>query len=658
MFLPTTKKEFTALGWKKADIILVTGDTYIDSPYTGVAVIGKTLVKQGFKVGVVAQPDMESDIDITRLGEPELFWGITSGSVDSMVANYTASKKWRKKDDYTPGGKNNRRPDRAVIAYTNLVKRYFKHTCPIVLGGIEASLRRICHYDFWSNKIRRSILFDAKADYLVYGMGEAAVVQLALALQRQKRKDANNICESTNYRNEKSSINNRQSGLRSNNRHGRSMAAASAKKSKILTKNESYLSSNCWTDFQINHISKIKGICYISKTPIDDYIEIFPYSEVSKDKKKFTESFHTFYNNNDPLTAKGITQKQDARYLVQNPPALYPDIKEMDKIYDLEFERDVHPYYKKNGRVRAMDTIQFSISTHRGCYGECNFCAIAVHEGRTVRWRSEGSILREVKAITKHPKFKGIISDAGGPTANMYGFECKKKLTKGACRDKRCLFPTVCKSLKPDHSNQIKLFQKIEKVKGVKKVFANSGIRYDLMENDKKNGMRFFETIFANHISGQMKVAPEHSESSVLKLMAKPDVSALIEFKRKFDALSKKTGKKQFLTYYLIAAHPGCTMEEMRKLKDFTRNKLKITPEQVQIFTPTPSTYSTLMYYTEQDPFTGRKLFVEKHLPAKEKQKHTITGTMAKKPFINKSYKISNKNQNSKRSPSFGRKNR
>ncbi|MBF0229379.1 MAG: YgiQ family radical SAM protein [Desulfamplus sp.] len=612
MFLPTTPKELTALGWTNLDVILITGDTYIDSPSTGVAVIGKVLVKYGFKVGIIAQPDINSDKDITRLGEPSLFWGITSGAVDSMVSNYTALKKRRKSDDYTPGGINNRRPDRAVIAYTNLVRRYFKNTCPIVLGGIEASLRRICHYDFWSDSIRRSILFDAKADYLIYGMGESSVVQLAQAL-KYTRESA---------------------------------------------------------------ISKIRGLCYIlpnlitssngeSDYPnLSNYITLPSYEIVKQDKEKFTQSFHIFYQNNDPLTACGLIQKQDSRYLVQNPPAFYtnkkgvfcpvvdgnteyrsssPDTQLLDQIAELDFERDVHPYYKAFGKVKALDTIQFSINTHRGCYGECNFCSIAVHEGRTVRFRSEESILKEVRELTRHPDFKGIISDAGGPTANMYGFECQKKLNHGVCQDKRCIFPTICKNLKPDHSKQISILKKIQQIQGVKKVFVASGIRYDLMFADEKYGEKYLEAIVNNHVSGQLKIAPEHSENNILQLMGKsdnlPKKQSILEFKKRFDTLSERCGKRQFLTYYFMAAHPGCTLQDMELLKKFISEKLHIIPEQIQIFTPTPSTYSTLMYYTLKCPFTGKKLFVEKDIAAKEEQKNVITKNKKGKLNPNKNNK-------------------
>jgi len=557
VFLPTTKKELSHLGWDTLDIILVTGDAYIDSPFIGVAIIGKALMDKGFKVGIIAQPDMNAPDDITRLGEPCLFWGITGGCVDSMVANYTALKKRRKQDDYTPGGINDKRPDRAVIAYANLVRKYFKQPCPIVLGGIEASLRRIAHYDFWSNKIRRSILFDAKADYLLFGMAHKTVIQLAHALQAHQSPE------------------------------------------------------------------DIKGLAYISKQAAG--IPLPSFEDVQKDKKAYISSFHLFYQNNDPISAQQICQKHTDRYIVLNPPQPYSTTRELDHLHALGYERDLHPFYKKEGSVRALDTIRFSIPVHYGCYGECNFCAISVHQGRTVRSRSEASILDEAKAISNLPDFKGYITDLGGPTANMYGFECKIKLRHGACKDKRCLFPNACKNLEPDHSRQISLIRQIEQLPGIKKVFISSGIRYDLILNDKKNKTAYLKKIISDNVSGQMKIAPEHTQPHVLKLMGKQDTRSLLEFKQIFDEFSKKAGKKQFLTYYMIAAHPGCRAEDMEELKQFASRELKIQPEQVQIFTPSPSTYSTLMYYTGLDPFTLAPVFVEKSAHGKEKQKKLLT---------------------------------
>jgi uncharacterized radical SAM protein YgiQ len=566
MFLPTTKKEIKELGWDRLDVILVTGDSYIDSPLVGVAVIGKVLLNAGYRVGIIAQPDLSSDRDISRLGEPELFWGVTGGCIDSMIANRTASGRKRKRDDYTPGGINSRRPDRAVIAYSNLIRKHFKNTRPIVLGGIEASLRRIAHYDFWSDRIRRSILFDAKADYLLYGMAERSAVELAASLRDGKEP------------------------------------------------------------------GQIRGLCYISEKIPAGCLELPSFRESAEDKKSFIKMFQAFYLNNDPAIALPLAQKQDTRFLVQNPPALYLSGKELDAVHGLEYERELHPFYSRHGQVKALETIRFSIATHRGCYGECNFCAIGVHQGCTVRWRSKGSILEEARQIASHPRFKGIIQDLGGPTANMYGFECSRKTSKGCCPEKRCLFPKVCSGLTVNHAGQISLLKELRRVEGVRKVFVASGIRHDMILADKQNGTRYLQDLIRHHVSGQMKIAPEHSEERVLELMGKPGKGALLEFRDLYNKLNKKEGRKQFLTYYIIAAHPGCTETDMAKLKSFALGKLGIIPEQVQIFTPSPSTYSTLMYWTEQDPFTNRPCFVEKTFRGREKQKQVLTGPKKRNP--------------------------
>ncbi|MBE0687620.1 MAG: YgiQ family radical SAM protein [Anaerolineaceae bacterium] len=546
MFIPTTREEANIFGWQDFDIILVSGDSYIDSPYMGIAVVGHILMDAGYKVGIIAQPDISTGEDITRLGEPRFFWGVSAGSIDSMVSNYTASLKKRKSDDYTPGGQNNRRPDRATIVYTNLIRKFFKQTKPIVLGGMEASLRRIAHYDYWSDKIRRSILFDAKADYLLYGMADRSIIELADALLRG------------------------------------------------------------------NDPKLIRGLSYINKEPIQDYYPLASYEEVSSNKIAYIDSFDTFYKNNDPISAKGLIQAHGDRYLVQNPPAFSLNQQELDKIYALPYERAQHPYYERNGKVKALETIRFSISTHRGCYGECNFCAIAVHEGRTIQWRSKESILNEVEALSKIPEFKGIIQDLGGPTANMYGFECKKKTTRGTCQDRRCITPEVCTALRPNHRPQIDLLQSVCEHPQVRKVFVASGLRYDLIIDDRQSGNKYLEEILSHHVSGQLKIAPEHTDIRVLELMGKPGSEKLLEFKNRVDKLNKKLNKNQFLTYYFIAAYPGCSDREMHQLKTFTSEKLKVNPEQVQIFTPTPSTYASVMYYTEMNPFTKEPIFVEK----------------------------------------------
>lgn len=555
------------LGWDRCDVILVTGDAYIDSPYIGAAVVGRALQAAGFRVGVIAQPDAASDADIARLGAPRLFWGVTGGSFDSMVANYTASGKRRKSDDMTPGGENTRRPDRAVIAYANLIRRHFKPTAPIVLGGIEASLRRVSHYDAWSNAIRRSILFDAKADLLVYGMGEATAAELARRLHRGEP------------------------------------------------------------------IDDLRGICYIRREiPEPDaafpepVLELPPHEIVREDHHAFIAMFHALYDNADPVSAVRLVQRQDTRYLVQNPPRPVPSPAELDRIYERPYTRDLHPHDARRGHVKALDTIRFSLTTHRGCYGECRFCAIAVHQGRRVISRSEDSLVREAESFRAHPDFKGIISDVGGPTANMYGFDCARKGEKGACVGKSCLYPNVCKRLPVDHGRQIALLRRLSELPGVRKVFVGSGLRYDLILADKKAGDRYLRRLLRHHVSGQLKIAPEHVSEAVLSRMGKPGPDRLRAFVERFESVKNQDKLNLFLTYYLMAAHPGCGMDEMRELREFCLKHLKVLPEQAQIFTPSPSTWSTLMFVTGIDPFSGEKLFVERDRAGKARQKDVLKG--------------------------------
>ena len=567
MFLPTTKEELNALGWEKADVILINGDSYIDSPYSGIALLGRILEKAGYKVGIIAQPDTNNLNDISRLGEPALFWGVSAGAVDSMVSNYTALKKPRSRDDFTPGGINNRRPDRASIVYTNLIRRAFKNTKPILLGGIEASLRRISHYDYWTDKIRGSILLDAKADYLLYGMADKSILQFAEALKNGQSPQ------------------------------------------------------------------NIRGLVFASHELPENALVIPSLEEVRSDQKQFIKAFRIFYENCDPITAHRIAQKHDERYIIQNPPAKTLSQQELDEIYSLPFTREQHPYYEAQGPVKALETTRFSVVTHRGCYGECNFCAIAVHEGRTVQWRSEKSILAEIETISKLPDFKGIITDLSGPTANMYGFECSKKLAQGACKDKRCLYPKPCLMLKIDHQPSLSLLDKARKIPGIKKVFVASGIRYDMILHDPGCGKSYTRELCNYHVSGQLKVAPEHDSPKVLQLMGKPGKELLLQFKRDFDQINQDTGKKQYLSYYFIAAHPGCTIKDMQGLKTFANEELHIAPEQTQIFTPTPSTWSTLMYATETNPFTGEHIFVEKDPNQKQRQKDILTQKEQKKTW-------------------------
>ncbi len=560
MFLPTTMAEVRARGWDRLDVILVSGDTCIDHYFDGASLIGHFLIGEGYRVGIICQPDISSPDDITRLGEPLLFWGVTAGSVDSMVSNYTSLKKKRNKDDLTPGVRNDRRPDRACIAYSNLIRRHFKGTAPIVIGGIEASLRRVTHFDYWSGTLRRPVLFDARADVLVYGMGERAVLELAKLLKSRK-------------------------------------------------------------DF-----TRVRGICFISRDRPPDAVEIPSFEVCVTDKNRFSAMFRAFYGSSDPVTGKRLCQKVGDRYLVHNPPALSLTEAELDAVYEMDFEREVHPYYRGQGEVRAMDTIRFSVTTHRGCYGECNFCAIALHQGRGIASRSEDSIVKEIRALTLDPRFRGTVTDVGGPTANMYRIDCVRKQRSGACRNRRCLYPEICPELPVDHERQLSLLKRVRAIGGIKNAFVASGIRYDLVMADKARGDAYLEDVVTRHTSGQMKVAPEHTEPEILRLMGKPGNAVFLRFLELFRKINGRLKKKKYLTYYFIAAHPGCRDREMERLAGFARKVLKMAPEQVQVFTPTPSTISTFMYYTGEDYETGNPVFVERDTGKKERQKKILTG--------------------------------
>lgn len=563
MFLPISIEEVQKLGWDYIDIILISGDAYIDSPFSGVAVIGKYLVKHGFSVAVISQPDINSDKDIKLFGEPRLFWGISAGCVDSMVANYTSTGKPRKLCDFTPDGVNNKRPDRATIVYTGLIRRFFKNTKPIVLGGIEASLRRIAHYDFKTDKIRRSIIFDAKADYIIYGMGEVPILEFAKALKNNEK------------------------------------------------------------------VINIKGLCYISNdiNNINDNAIILPsYEDVANNKKIFHKMFKIFTENSQTQSAKMLIQKTGDRYLIHNPPAYYDD-NILDEVSDISFERALHPKIK--GKVKALETIKYSIISHRGCFGGCSFCAIAVHQGRQVISRSISSIEKEVQQIVNKKDFHGIISDIGGPTGNMYMMKCKKMEKYGACNHKSCLYPKVCKSMDISHKPLLILLEKISKITGIKKIFASSGIRADLVVNDRLNGKNYLNEIVKNHVSGQLKMAPESANIKVLNAMKKPDNKDFIEFCKMYYEYTKKYNKNQFISCYFIVAHPCESEKEVINTRRFIEKYLDFSPEQVQIFTPTPSTWSTCAYYTGLDE-SGHKIYVEKSLAKKEKYKKIIMGKKVK----------------------------
>ena len=558
MFLPTTEREMRALGWDAPDVILVSGDTYTDNSYNGTALIGHWLMDHGIRAAVIAQPSMEGPEDIARLGQPKLFWSVSAGCVDSMVANYTPARKFRKEDDFTPGGLNNRRPDRACIAYTNLIKKHIKGR-PIFLAGIEASLRRTAHYDFWSDSVRRSILLDSKADGIIYGMAELATLEVARCVR-----------DGEDWR-----------GTR--------------------------------------------GVCYMSSEKPDGCVEFPSYEDCASDRRAMVRLFNMFRDSCDPVTGRDAVQLHGNRYLVQRRPQRPLRTEELDSLYGSDFENAVHPYYAAQGQVRCMDTVRNSVTTHRGCYGECAFCAIAAHQGRTVVSRSEDSIVAEVERMASRKGFNGIVQDVGGPTANMYGIDCDVKASKGACRDRRCLGDRPCPKLMIDHTRQIRLLDRISGVEGVRRVFVNSGIRYDMILADRKHGEEYLRCIVEDHVSGQLKVAPEHTSDRVLGYMGKPGSRELKDFKRMFDRLSAECGKDQYLTYYFMAAHPGCTDDDMRQLSDFCRRELKMRPEQVQVFTPTPSTESTMMYCTGLDR-GGGKVFVEKSLQGRQRQKGMVTG--------------------------------
>jgi uncharacterized radical SAM protein YgiQ len=569
MFLPATQAEMRARGWQAPDIILVTGDAYLDTPFSGVAMVGRALESAGFRVGVIAQPEVTGTGDITRLGAPRLFWGVTAGCVDSLVANYTATGRKRHEDDFTPGGRNTRRPDRATIVYANLIRRAFRPCAPIVLGGIEASLRRIAHYDFWSDRIRQSLLLDAKADLLVYGMAEQTVVELACRL-----------------------------------RDGRS-----------------------WHD--------LRGICFAAPEPPRDAVLLPSYATVAAappspaTKAAFLEMFRLFAAHQDPRTARPLAQQHDLRWVVQQPPAMPAGPDELDRLHRLPFERAAHPLDAARGAIRALDTIRFALTTHRGCFGGCAFCAIAMHQGRRVVSRSPASILEEARQVSRHPGFRGILTDIGGPTANMYGMTCPRMTAHGACPDRHCLFPEVCPNLKISHREQTDLLRRLRQLPGIRKAFVASGVRHDLVLADHAHGPDYLDELVAHHVSGQLKLAPEHSQPGVLQLMRKPGVEKLLAFRAQFEEANRRHQSRQFLTYYFVAAHPGCTEEDMRQLRQFTRQRLHLAPEQVQVFTPTPSTWATAMYWTERDPATGAPLFVEKGGRGRQAQKELL---MAARP--------------------------
>lgn len=545
-FLPVCRNDMRERGWEELDFLYITGDAYVDHPSFGHAIISRVLDAHGYKVGIIAQPDWHSIDDFTKLGRPRLGVLVTAGNIDSMVNHYTAAKKRRSEDFYSPGKKAGLRPDRATIVYCNRIREAFGNI-PVLIGGVEASLRRFAHYDYWDDKVRRSILFDSRADILMYGMGERQIVEIADCLA---------------------------SGM------------------------------------SVDEITYIHGTCYISKTDdIFESVKIPSYEECAEKKEKYAEACKMQFVEQNPYIGKTLIQEHSGRYLVQNPPAEPLTRDELDRVYELDYMREPHPMYKDKGGIAAIEEVRFSITSSRGCFGGCNFCALSFHQGRIVTSRSQQSIINEAKMLTKNPDFKGYIHDVGGPTANFRRSACDKQLTKGACSNRQCLFPKPCPNLKCDHSEYLSLLRKLRSIDGIKKVFIRSGIRFDYVMCDKDGS--FLRELCEHHVSGQLKVAPEHISDNVLKYMGKPENSVFERFSDRFYKTNEKIGKKQYLVPYLMSSHPGSTLNDAINLAQYLK-KHGLNPEQVQDFYPTPGTVSTCMYYTGIDPMTGKSVYVPK----------------------------------------------
>lgn len=545
-FLPISKEDMKEAGIEQLDFVYICGDAYVDHPSFGHAIISRVLEAHGYKVGIIAQPDWKDSASINRLGEPRLGFLVSAGNMDSMVNHYSVSKKRRTTDAFTPGGVMGKRPDYATIVYCNLIRQTYKHK-PIIIGGIEASLRRLSHYDYWSNKLKRSILLDSGADLISYGMGEHSIVEIADALD---------------------------SGL------------------------------------DIKDITFIDGTVYKTRDreSIYDAIELPHFEALKADKLEYAKSFYVQYSNTDPFSGKRLFETYDEKlFVVQNPPAKPLTQSEMDSVYALPYMRDYHPSYKELGGVPAIEEVKFSLISNRGCYGGCSFCALTFHQGRIIQTRSHESILAEANKIIWDPDFKGYIHDVGGPTANFRAPACDKQMTKGACPHKQCLFPKPCQNLKVDHSDYLKLLRKLRELPNVKKVFIRSGIRFDYLIYD--NDRTFLRELCEHHVSGQLKVAPEHISDAVLEKMGKPSVDVYNRFVKAYKDMNEKIGKKQYLVPYLMSSHPGSTLKEAVELAEFLRD-LGYMPEQVQDFYPTPSTISTCMYYTGVDPRTMQPIYV------------------------------------------------
>ncbi len=545
-FLPISPSDMEKRGWDQCDFVYVTGDAYVDHPSFGTAVISRVLEAHGYRVGIIAQPDWKRDESIALLGEPRLGFLVSSGNMDSMVNHYTVSKKRRKADQYTPGGVMGKRPDYAVVVYCNLIRRTFKKT-PIIIGGIEASLRRLAHYDYWSDRLKHSILVDSQADLISYGMGERSIVQIAEGLE---------------------------SGI------------------------------------AVSDLTFIDGTVYKAKSldSVYDCIRLPSFDELKADKGKYARSFYTQYVNTDPFSGKRLAEPYGEHlYIVQNPPARPLTTQEMDDVYGLPYMRSYHPSYEKAGGVSAIKEVQFSLTSSRGCFGGCSFCALTFHQGRIIQARSHRSLLEEAKLLTEDKEFKGYIHDVGGPTANFRFPACEKQLTKGACPKKQCLFPKPCQNLRADHGDYLRLLKGLRSLPKVKKVFIRSGIRFDYLLADPDR--KFLRELCQHHVSGQLKVAPEHVSDKVLSRMGKPGSQVYRQFVKEYQTMNRQLGLKQYLVPYLMSSHPGSSLKEAVNLAEYVRD-LGYMPEQVQDFYPTPSTISTCMYYTGLDTRTMEPVYV------------------------------------------------
>ena len=554
-FLVTERADMEARGWAELDFVLISGDAYVDHPSFAPAVIGRYLESKGYRVGIIAQPDWNDVNAFKKLGKPRLASLVTAGNLDSMLNKFTAAKKIRREDDYSPGGEAGHRPDRATLVYSNRMKEAFRDV-PLIIGGIEASLRRFGHYDYWSDTVRRSILVDSKADVLIYGMGELQIIELAEALDQNRFEES---------------------------------------------------------------LPNIRGICYMSKEiPSIECVECPSFEEIKADKMAFADAFRIQYDEQDPFYGRPIVQKHGDRYVVQNVPALPLTQEQMDAAYDLPYTRKWHPSYDDKGGVPALSEVQFSLVSQRGCFGSCSFCAITNHQGRIIQNRSHQSLIDEAKLMIGMDDFKGYIHDVGGPTANFRHLACDKQAVFGACKGRTCAAPEPCENLNTNHDDYIALLRKLRKLKGVKKVFVRSGLRYDYVLAD--NNKAFVKELCQYHVSGQLKVAPEHVSKRVTTMMGKAGKEEFLTFKKWFEEANRELGKKQYLVPYFMSSHPGCTLEDAIELAEFLRDQ-HMYPEQVQDFIPTPGSLSTCMYYTGINPLDGKPVYVAKKGRDKAKQR-------------------------------------